>query len=115
MYSLRRNILCVFLFLYLGITNSYANHTNKTNVVEKILIKGTGATLQRSLFKKTTNFQEINKPFSFKMQDYIKKIVDNDRDLDGPKIFVANIHKIKGLEYDNVILDQKLTRPESLI
>ena len=37
MYSLRRNILCVFLFLYLGITNSYANHTNKTNVVEKIL------------------------------------------------------------------------------
>tara|TARA_R110000782_G_scaffold58558_2_gene122254 strand:- start:69 stop:1745 length:1677 start_codon:yes stop_codon:yes gene_type:complete len=62
--------------------------------------------------KKTTNFQEINKPFSFKMQDYIKKIVDNDRDLDGPKIFVANIHKIKGLEYDNVILDQKLTRPE---
>jgi superfamily I DNA/RNA helicase len=62
--------------------------------------------------KKTTNFQEINKPLSFKMQDYIKKIVDNDRDLDGPKIFVANIHKIKGLEYDNVILDQKLTRPE---
>ena len=47
------------------------------------------------------------------MQNYIKKIVDNDRDLDSPRIFVANIHKIKGLEYDNVILDQKLTRPES--
>ena len=63
--------------------------------------------------KKTTNFQDINKPVSFKMQNYIKKIVDNDRDLDSPRIFVANIHKIKGLEYDNVILDQKLTRPES--
>ena len=37
MYSLRRNIVCVFLFLYLGVTNSYANHTQKTSIVEKIL------------------------------------------------------------------------------
>tara|TARA_R110000764_G_scaffold176990_2_gene263232 strand:- start:58 stop:1734 length:1677 start_codon:yes stop_codon:yes gene_type:complete len=65
-----------------------------------------------STVKKATSFQDINKPASFQMQNYIKTIVDNDRDLDKPRIFIANIHKIKGLEYDNVILDQKLTRTE---
>ena len=61
---------------------------------------------------KVKNFQDITKPASFQMKNYIKTIVDNDRDLSEPRIAIGNIHTIKGLEFDNVVLDQRITRQE---
>lgn len=37
MLNIKRNILCVFLFLYLGVTNVYAKHSEKTSIVQHIL------------------------------------------------------------------------------
>ena len=47
-----------------------------------------------------------------KTKRYIREIVATKRDLEKPRIFVANIHTIKGMEFDNVILDLKITREE---
>lgn len=37
MYKLQRNILCIILFLFFGVANSYASHTYKTDIIDKIL------------------------------------------------------------------------------
>lgn len=64
----------------------------------------------------TNDFQRVtNKTYKINsgvMKDYIRSIVDNDRDLEDKRIFVENIHTIKGKEFDNVVLDFTLTRQE---
>ena len=60
------------------------------------------------------DFQLISNTRNIFMKNYIKDIVDNGRDLDKKRIFVENIHTIKGKEFDNVVLDLTLTRTEDL-
>jgi len=58
------------------------------------------------------DFQLINTVRSIFMKNYIREIVNNNRDLEDKRIFVENIHTIKGKEFDNVVLDLTLTRTE---
>jgi len=60
----------------------------------------------------TDDFQLINKINSIIEKNYIRKIVNNNRDLDNKRIFLENIHTIKGKEFDNVVLDMTLTNEE---
>jgi len=64
--------------------------------------------------KDINDFQLISNTRSIFMKNYIKDIVDNNRDVDKKRIFVENIHTIKGKEFDNVVLDLTLTRTEDL-
>ena len=48
------------------------------------------------------------------MKNYIRQIVANDRDLEDKRVFLENIHTIKGKEFDNVVFDFKLTKEEDL-
>jgi hypothetical protein len=44
---------------------------------------------------------------------YIKRVLANGFDNDRPnQIFYGNIHQVKGLTFDNVIVDHTMTRPE---
>ena len=60
----------------------------------------------------TDDFQLINKINSIIEKNYIRKIVNNNRDLEDKRIFLENIHTIKGKEIDNVVLDMTLTNEE---
>ena len=60
----------------------------------------------------TDDFQLINKINSIIEKNYIRKIVNNNRDLGDKRIFLENIHTIKGKEFDNVVLDMTLTNEE---
>jgi len=62
--------------------------------------------------KKTQDFQTISKIGSLQIKNYIRDIVNNDRDLKNKRVFIENIHTIKGKEFDNVVFDFKLTRQE---
>ena len=65
-----------------------------------------------NIVKRTSDFQSITCHTYLKTKRYIREIVATKRDLEKPRIFVANIHTIKGMEFDNVILDLKITREE---
>ena len=58
------------------------------------------------------DFQLINKINSVIESNYIRKIVNNNRDLEDKRIFLENIHTINGKEFDNVVLDMTLTNEE---
>jgi|TARA_Y100000034_G_scaffold90549_1_gene109108 superfamily I DNA/RNA helicase len=62
------------------------------------------------IIKKTNDFQTISANKDLK--NYIRSIVSNNRDLEKARIFIANIHTIKGMEFDHVVLDLKITREE---
>ena len=66
----------------------------------------------RNEVKNIEDFQLINTVRSIFMKNYIREIVNNNRDLEDKRIFVENIHTIKGKEFDNVVLDLTLTRTE---
>jgi superfamily I DNA/RNA helicase len=60
----------------------------------------------------TNDFQRVSNKNVLFEKDYIRKIVDNNRDLEDKRVFVENIHTIKGKEFDNVVLDFTLSRQE---
>ena len=64
------------------------------------------------IIKKTSDFQNITARSDLKIKNYVRNIVNNNRDLEEPRVFVANIHTIKGMEFDNVVLDLKINREE---
>ena len=50
---------------------------------------------------------------NFKRTEYINKIIKENMDLKkNVRVFYDNIHSIKGTEFDNVIFDESLIRPE---
>jgi len=61
---------------------------------------------------KTDDFQRVSNKNTLQIKDYIRKIVNNNRDLEDKRVFVENIHTIKGKEFDNVVFDFTLTRQE---
>ena len=61
---------------------------------------------------KTDDFQRVSDKNTLQIKDYIRKIVNNNRDLEDKRVFVENIHTIKGKEFDNVVFDFTLTRQE---
>ena len=64
--------------------------------------------------KDVNDFQLISKVETIYMKNYIREIVKNNRDLEDKRVFLENIHTIKGKEFDNVVLDFKLTKPENI-
>jgi len=64
------------------------------------------------VIKKTSDFQNITAQSDLKIKNYVRNIVNNNRDLQDIRVFVANIHTIKGMEFDNVVLDLKINREE---
>jgi len=62
--------------------------------------------------KKTKDLQDLVSTNDLKTKNYIRNIVKENRDLHDFRIFVANIHTIKGMEFDNVVLDLTITREE---
>ena len=63
--------------------------------------------------KDIDDFQKISKVLTIQMKNYIREIVNNNRDLEKKRVFLENIHTIKGKEFDNVVFDFKLTRQEN--
>ena len=63
--------------------------------------------------KDVNDFQKISKVSTIQMKNYIREIVNNNRDLEKKRVFLENIHTIKGKEFDNVVFDFKLTRQEN--
>jgi superfamily I DNA/RNA helicase len=64
--------------------------------------------------KNIDDFQKISKVSTIQMKNYIREIVNKNRDLEKKRVFLENIHTIKGKEFDNVVFDFKLTRQENL-
>jgi len=64
--------------------------------------------------KDINDFQLISKVETIYIKNYIREIVKNNRDLEDKRVFLENIHTIKGKEFDNVVLDFKLTKPENI-
>ena len=64
--------------------------------------------------KDVNDFQKISKVSTIQMKNYIREIVNKNRDLEKKRVFLENIHTIKGKEFDNVVFDFKLTRQENL-
>ena len=65
------------------------------------------------IVKESDDFQNINKIDGIEMKNFIRNVVKHNRDLEEtPRIFLENIHTIKGKEFDNVIVDLTLTREE---
>ena len=64
------------------------------------------------IVKRTDDLQALNYKHDRKTKNYIRNIVNKNRDLDDSRIFVANIHTIKGMEFDNVVLDLAIPREE---
>jgi len=63
--------------------------------------------------KNINDFQKISKVSTIQMKNYIREIVNNNRDLEKKRVFLENIHTIKGKEFDNVVFDFKLPRQEN--
>ena len=67
--------------------------------------------------KNTNDFQILIKDYTHKnieTKNYVREIVNKNRDLEDHRVFVENIHTIKGKEFDNVVLDFRLTRDEQM-
>ena len=67
--------------------------------------------------KNTNDFQILIKDYSHKnieTKNYVREIVNKNRDLEDHRVFVENIHTIKGKEFDNVVFDFRLTRDEEM-
>ena len=67
--------------------------------------------------KNTNDFQILIKDYPHKnieTKNYVREIVNKNRDLEDHRVFVENIHTIKGKEFDNVVFDFRLTRDEQM-
>jgi CRISPR/Cas system-associated protein Cas5 (RAMP superfamily) len=64
------------------------------------------------IVKKTKDLQDLVSTNDLKTKKYIRNIVKENRDLQDFRIFVANIHTIKGMEFDNVVLNLTISREE---
>ena len=64
------------------------------------------------IVKKTKDLQDLVSTNDLKTKNYIRNIVKENRDLQDFRVFVANIHTIKGMEFDNVVLDLEIPREE---
>ena len=62
--------------------------------------------------KGVDDFQLICKDNSIIQANYIRKIVNNNRDLEDKRIFLENIHTTKGKEFENVVIDLTITQEE---
>jgi len=62
--------------------------------------------------KKSDDFQTINKISTIEMKNFIRSVVEYDPSGEKPRIFLENIHTIKGKEFDNTIVDLTIQREE---
>jgi hypothetical protein len=87
--------------------------TKQDYTIDYLITKG----LLKKDCKQHTDFDLIRVPSDIvggkeKLQ-YIKRVLANGFDNDKPnQIFYGNIHQVKGLTFDNVIVDHTMTRPE---
>ena len=62
--------------------------------------------------KKSDDFQTINKISTIETKNFIRSVVEYDPSGEKPRIFLENIHTIKGKEFDNTIVDLTIQREE---
>ena len=68
------------------------------------------------IVKDSDDFQDINKILTIEMKNFIKAVVRYDPNGDSvrnPRIFLENIHTIKGKEFDNAVVDLTIQREET--
>ena len=68
------------------------------------------------IVKDSNDFQNINKIEGIETKNFIRSVVEYDPSgalEKAPRIFLENIHTIKGKEFDNVIVDLTVTREEN--
>jgi len=68
------------------------------------------------IVKNSDDFQNINRILTIEMKNFIRAVIRSDPDGDSvrnPKIFLENIHTIKGKEFDNAIVDLTIQREET--
>ena len=68
------------------------------------------------IVKNSDDFQSINRILTIEMKNFIRAVIRSDPDGDSvrnPKIFLENIHTIKGKEFDNAIVDLTIQREET--
>ena len=66
--------------------------------------------------KKSDDFQTINKISTIERKNFIRNVVEYDPSDDlrkNPRIFLENIHTIKGKEFDNTVVDLTIQREET--
>jgi len=103
--------------LLTGISSEYHGPRNNVENIEKLIRKSytIDDLIQQQfllpIIKKTSDYQELTEN-DLKIKTYIRNIVNNNRDLQDITISVANIHTVKGREFNHVILDLTLTREE---
>ena len=64
------------------------------------------------IVKKSDDFQTINKISTIEMKNFIRSVVEYDPSGEKPRIFLENIHTIKGKEFDNAVVDLTILREE---
>ena len=64
------------------------------------------------IVKKSDDFQNISKTKEIEMKNFIRNVVKNDPSGEKPRIFLENIHTVKGEEYDNSVVDLATRREE---
>ena len=99
---------------YLGKNYSENNldKIDKTNYDIEWLIKNQ---FLDPIVKNSDDFQNINRILTIEMKNFIRAVIRSDPDGDSvrnPKIFLENIHTIKGKEFDNAIVDLTILREE---
>ena len=68
------------------------------------------------IVKNSDDFQNINKILTIEMKNFIRAVVRYDPDGDSvrnPRIFLENVHTIKGKEFDNTVVDLTIQREET--
>ena len=62
--------------------------------------------------KNSDDFQNINKTSTIEIKNFIRNVVKRDPSGEKPRIFLENIHTIKGKEFDNAVVDLTILREE---
>ena len=68
------------------------------------------------IVKKSDDFQTINKISTIETKNFIRNVIKYDPSDDlrkNPRIFLENIHTIKGKEFDNTVVDLTIQREET--
>ena len=69
----------------------------------------------KAIVKKSDDFQNINITKGIEMKNFIRNVVKYDPSGDlgkNPRIFLENIHTVKGEEFDNSVVDLTVLRDE---
>ena len=65
-----------------------------------------------SIVKKSNDFQSMSRTKGIEMKNFIREVVKHEPSKKNPRIFLENIHTVKGEEFDNAVVDLTVLREE---